>query len=191
MRGFRHLRPLILLEVATKQMPCAGAAGAERTAREIRGADHRPSARRRPGYYQGGMVGASNCTNGPYYGPRAAKSAQTRLVRGFARGLPDDDRDRSHGFFNTTLSTPMVGLVGVGEGRWSWGRRGTRRTVRYTRLLGAGRGNGKHERPRVSARSDAAHRDARAPRPVPTHPTTRPGTYFDMPSRLERGARAR
>ena len=34
------------------------------------------------------------------------------------------------------------------------------------------------ELPRVSALSDAAHRDARAPRPAPTHPTTRPGTYL-------------
>ena len=47
------------------------------------------------------------------------------------------------------------------------------------------------ERPRVSALSDAAHRDARAPRPAPTHPTTRPVTYLDVPSLLERTASAR
>ena len=38
------------------------------------------------------------------------------------------------------------------------------------------------QRPRVSALSDVAHRDARAPRPAPTHLRTRPGTYLDEPS---------
>jgi len=36
------------------------------------------------------------------------------------------------------------------------------------------------QRPRVSALSDVAHRDARAPRPAPTHPTARSGTYLDV-----------
>ena len=67
------------------------------------------------------MVGALKCTNGPYCGPGAAKWAKTGLVRAFARGLPDDDTDRTHGIFNATLSIPMVGLVGVGEGTWVWG----------------------------------------------------------------------
>ena len=38
------------------------------------------------------------------------------------------------------------------------------------------------QRPRVSALSDVAHRDARAPRPAPTHLRTRPSTYLDEPS---------
>ena len=68
-------------------------------------------------------MGASNCTNGPYYGLGAAKSAKTCLASGFARGLPDYDPDRSHGIFNATLSIPMVALVSVGKGRWVWGPR--------------------------------------------------------------------
>ena len=50
------------------------------------------------------------------------------------------------------------------------------------RLIASGFGlhcaSSARELPRVSALSDAAHRDARAPRPAPTHPTTRPGTYL-------------
>ena len=80
--------------------------------------------------------------------------------------------------------------MGAREGG-SRGRGCTGRSFRYARLLGADREIAARERPRVSARSDAAHRDARAPRPAPTHPTTRPGTYLDVPSRLERAARAR
>ena len=75
--------------------------------------------------------------------------------------------------------------------RWVPGSGMHRKVVRYARLLGADRGNGKHERPRVSARSDAAHRDARAPGPAPTHPSTRPTTYLDVPSLLDRTACAR
>ena len=45
----------------------------------------------------------------------------TARARGFARGLTGDDPDRDHGIFNATLSIPMVGLVGVGEGTWVWG----------------------------------------------------------------------
>ena len=86
----------------------------------------------------------------------------------------------------------MVGLVGGGEGRWVSGS-GMHRKVVPLRAptWGWSWKCRKRERPRVSARSDAAHRDARAPRPAPTHPTTRPGTYLDVPSRLERAARAR
>ena len=51
------------------------------------------------------------------------------LARGFAPGLPDDDTDRDHGIFNTTLSIPMVGLVGVGEGTWVWGSGMQRKVV--------------------------------------------------------------
>ena len=46
------------------------------------------------------------------------------------------------------------------------------------------------ERPRVSARSHVAQWDARAPGPALTHPTTRPVTYLDVPSILERMASA-
>ena len=106
------------------------------------------------------------------------------------------------GFFATTQTKTTGFLVRVQAPQWSawWvgareggsrGRECTGRSFRYTRLLGAGRGNGKHERPRVSARSDVAHRDARAPGPAPTHPTTRPTTCLDVPSLLERTASAR
>ena len=40
------------------------------------------------------------------------------LARGLGRGLTDDDPDRDHGIFNARLSSPMVALVGVSEGRW-------------------------------------------------------------------------
>ena len=71
-----------------KKLPCAGASGAERTARKKTGADYRPSARPAwPGYVRRGTGGASNCTNGPNYGPATAKSAQMDLARGFARWL--------------------------------------------------------------------------------------------------------
>ena len=108
----------MLLEVTTKKIALAGASGAERTARGKKGADHRPRARRWPGYVRRGTGGASNCTNGLNYGPATAKSAQMDLARGFARWLLRDDPDTDHGIFNTTLSTPMVGLVGGGEGTW-------------------------------------------------------------------------
>ena len=42
-------------------------------------------------------------------------------MRGFARGLPDDDTDRDHGIFSGRLSIPMVALVSVGKVRWVWG----------------------------------------------------------------------
>ena len=80
--------------------------------------------------------------------------------------------------------------MGAREGG-SRGRGCTGRSFRYARLLGADRGIAARELPRVSARSDGAHRDARAPRPAPTHPTTRPVTYLDVPSLLERTASAR
>ena len=147
-----HVRKLYW-QLLQQKMPRAGAAGAKRTAREIRGAEHRPSARRRPGHYQGGMAGASNCTNGSYHGPGAAKSAKTRLARGFARGLPDDDPDRDHEPISGRLSIPMVGLVGVGEGTWAWGS-GGRRKVGPLRAPTWGKpGITARERPRVSARS--------------------------------------
>ena len=85
----------------------------------------------------------------------------------------------------------MVGLVGGGEGRWVSGSGMHRKVVPLRASTWGDRRNCTSERPRVSALSDAAHRDARAPRPAPTHPTTRPGTYLDVPSHLERGARAR
>ena len=88
--------------------PCAGG----------KGADHRPSARRWPGYVRRGTGVASNCTNGLNYGPGTAKSAQMDLARGFARWLLRDDPDKDHGIFSVRLSTPMVGLVGGGEGTW-------------------------------------------------------------------------
>ena len=66
----------------------------------------------------GGMVGASRCTDGPYYGPGTAQQNDTGLPRGFARGLPGDNPDRHHGIFSVRLSTPMIGLVGVDQGRW-------------------------------------------------------------------------
>ena len=55
-----------------QKMPCAGSSGAERTAREKKGADHRhrPSARRWPEYVRRGTEGASHCTNGPNNGLR-------------------------------------------------------------------------------------------------------------------------
>ena len=75
--------------------------------------------------------------------------------------------------------------MGPGVGNAPEGRSATRA---YLGLIG--------ELPRVNSRasllvSDAAQRDARAPRPAPTHPTTRPVTYLDVPSRLERAACAR
>ena len=74
----------------------------------------------------------------------------------------------------------------------SQGRGCTGRSFRCARLLEDDRMiNCTSERPRVSALSDAAHWDARAPRPAPTHPTTRPATYLDVPSLLERTASAR
>ena len=111
LRGFRRLRPYILLEVANTKIALAGASGAERTAREKKGADHRPSARRWPGYVRRGTGGASNCTNGLNYGPGTAKSAQMDLARGFARWLLRDDPDTDDGIFSGRLSIPMVGLV--------------------------------------------------------------------------------
>ena len=94
-----------------KKNTLAGASGAERTAREKKGADHRPRARQWPGYVRRGTGGASNCTNGLNYGPGTAKSAQMDLARGFARWLLRDDPDTDDGIFNTRLSIPMVGLV--------------------------------------------------------------------------------
>ena len=86
----------------------------------------------------------------------------------------------------------MLALVGVGEGRWVPGS-GMHRKVVPLRAprLGANRGIAARERPRVSARSHVAQRDARAPGPAPTHPTTRPATYLDVPSLLERTASVR
>ena len=66
-----------------------------------------------------------------------------------------------------------------------------RRTLCSWEVLGADRGIAARELPRVSARSDGAHRDARALPRAPTHPTTRPGAYLDVPSLLERTASAR
>ena len=129
-----------------------------------------------------------------YYGPGAAKSAtkKTCLARGFARGLPDGDPGRSHEILSGMLSIPMVGLVSLGEGSWVSGSSMRRKAIPLRApLMSDQEGNNTRGRPRVSARSDAAHRDARAPRPAPTHPSTRPGTYLDVPSRLERAARAR
>ena len=174
-----------------KKNALAAASGAERTAREKKGADHRPRARQWPGYVRRGTGGASNCTIGSNYGPATTKSAQMGPARGFARWLLRDDPDRDDGIFSGRLSIPMVGLVGASEGKWVW-RSGMHQKTGLVRASTWGWSwNGKHERPRVSARSDAAHRDARAPRPAPTHPTTRPGTYLDVPSHLERGARTR
>ena len=97
----------------------AGAFGAERTARGKKGADHHPRARQWPGYFRRGTGGASNCTNGPHYGPATAKSAQMDLARGFARWLLRDDPDTDHSrIFNARLSTSMVGRVGGSERRW-------------------------------------------------------------------------
>ena len=169
-------------------MPCAGTSGAERTTREKKGADHRPSAWRWPGCVRRGAGGTSNCTNGLDNGPATAKSAQMDLARG--------------GFFATTQTQTASPLVGGQASQWSvwWvgaresgcqGRGCTGRSFRFTRLLGDDRRNYTSERPRVSALSDAAHRDARAPRPALTHPTTRPVTYLDVPSLLERTASAR
>ena len=123
----------------------SGASGAERTAREKKGADHRPSARRWPGYVRRGTKGASNCTNGPRYGPATAKSAQMDLARGFARWLVRDDPDTDHGTFNTRLSIPMAGLVGGGEGRWVSGS-GMHRKVVPLRASTWGRPEKLHER---------------------------------------------
>ena len=47
-----------------KRIALAGASGAERTAREKKGADHRPSARRWSGYVRRGTGGASNALMG-------------------------------------------------------------------------------------------------------------------------------
>ena len=122
--GFARFAPLSFVNSTRscyKKRPRGAAASAERTAREETDADHGPSARWCPGHYQGGMVGALKCTNGPYCGPgtATAKWAQMDLARGFARGLPpDDDPDRDHGIFNARLRISMVALVCVGEGRW-------------------------------------------------------------------------
>ena len=115
---------------------------------------------------------------------------RTRFRAGTYRRRP---RQRPHGFFSARLSIPMVALVIVGEGRWvRGGSRGCNgRSFHYARLLGADRGNAARERPRVSALSEAAYRDARALSTHPTHPTTRPSSYLDVPSLLERTARAR
>ena len=80
--------------------------------------------------------------------------------------------------------------MGAREGG-SRGRECTGRSFRYARLLGADLGIAVRELPRVSARSDGAHRDARALPPAPTHPTTRPDAYLDVRSLLERTASAR
>ena len=80
--------------------------------------------------------------------------------------------------------------MGAREGG-SRGRECTGRSFRYARLLGADRGIAARELPRVSARSDAAHRDARALPFAPTHPATRPDAYLDVPSRWEPAAGAR
>ena len=101
-----------------KKVALAGASGAERTAREKKGADHRPRVRQWPGYVRRGTGGASNCTNGLNYGPGTAKWAQMDLARGFAQWLLPDDPYRDDGIFSVRLSIPMVGPVGGGEGRW-------------------------------------------------------------------------
>ena len=77
--------------------------------------------------------------------------------------------------------------MGPGVGDAPEGRSATRAYLG----VGADRGIAARELPRVSARSDGAHRDARALPPAPTHPTTRPGAYLDVPSLLERTASAR
>ena len=74
--GFARFSPLtsdFLLEVATKKSPALvvlPASSAERTAREEKGADHRPRSRQWPVYARRGTGGASTCTNGPNYGLR-------------------------------------------------------------------------------------------------------------------------
>ena len=75
--------------------------------------------------------------------------------------------------------------------RGSGGRACSGRSFRYARPFGANRGIAARERPRVSARSDGAHRDARALPAAPIPPTTRPDDYLDVPSLLERTASAR
>ena len=134
-----------------------------------KGADHRPRARPWPGCVGRGTGGASNCSNGPNYGPATAKSAQMDLARGFARWLLRDDPDTDDGIFSVRLSIPMVGLMGGGEGRWVPGSGMHRKVVPLRTPTWAGRGNGKHEHLRVSARSDAAYRDERAPPDPPQH----------------------
>ena len=98
----------IRLEVVTKKnkRPCGAAAAiAEQTARaEGKGADHRPSARWWPDYICRGTGGASNCTNGPNYGPGTAKWSQMDLARGFARGLTDE--------YHRSLKNKRPGLSG-------------------------------------------------------------------------------
>ena len=118
-------------------------------------------------------------------GPGTAKYAQIDLARGFARGLPDNNPGTYHGIFSGRLSIQMTAMVGVGECSWIWG------SGEHTRLFGADNGNREREHPRVSARSHVAPRDAHAPRPAPTHPTTRPVTSLDVPSRLGPAAGAR
>ena len=106
------------------------------------------------------------------------------------------------GFFATTQTKTTGFLVRVEAPQWSawWvgareggsrGRDCTGRSFRYARLLGANQEIAGRERPRVSARPHVAQRDARAPGPAPTHPTTRPDAYLDVPSLLERTASAR
>ena len=131
-RGLSCFYSWIRLEVATKKRlrgtaACRGVDRARKkkaqTTPPARGGGRGISvgARRVLQTVRRGKKGASNCTNGPTYGPGTAKWAQMDLARGFARGLTDNDPDRDHGIFKTRLSIPMVAMVGVGEGRWVLG----------------------------------------------------------------------
>ena len=128
-----------------KKIALAGASGAERTAREKTGADHRPRARQWPGYVRRargvlqtalmGLITALRQRNRPKWTSRT-------VSRG---GFFVTTQTQTTGFFNTTLSILMVGLISGGEARWVSGS-GMHRKVVPLRTSTWGRPEKLHER---------------------------------------------
>ena len=90
------------MEVANKKIALAGASGAERTAREKKGADHRPIARRWPGYFRRGTG--------------VLKTALTGLITALRqRNRPKlASRAVSRGGFFATTQTQTTGFLMLG-----------------------------------------------------------------------------